>query len=155
MEREFVNFSELKKGDIILSRGYDGSLGNLIMFDNADDGFVHCLCWFDIGRNEFHVNKRPKDVFGCVNEGRDEFKLVKPTLSEIVLMDTILGKYGYYFDEDENRLVQEGVPAVGDPRVTFDDENNHEMVIKGLDGIQHDIICKLIKSWKNYVACAG
>ena len=155
MKREFVDFSKAKKGDIMLQIGYDGSLGNIIMFDNAEDGYIHSLCWFDISRNEVHVVQNPKTHFGSVNEGRKNFKMVEPTLSERVLMDVILDKYGYFFDEEENCLVQEGVPTVGDPRITWDDDENHEMTIKGLDGVQRNIIRELIGSWKNPVACAG
>jgi hypothetical protein len=155
MKREFVDFNEVKKGDIILQVGYDGSCGNLIMFDHADDGLIHWLCWFDISKNEFHVNNNPKTHFGNVNEGRRNFKMVVPTESEKILMDVILDKYGYYFDEDDNCLVQEGVPTVGQPKITWDDEENHEMVIKGLDGAQRNIIRELIKSWEHPGPCCG
>jgi hypothetical protein len=70
-----------------------------------------------------------------------------PTESEELLMNTILDKYGYYFDEETNQLVQEGMPEVGHPEITWDDETNHEMEIKGLDGNQRYIIYELVKSW--------
>ena len=148
MKREFVDFSKAKKGDIIVLFGYDGSLGNIIMFDNADDGYIHFLCQFDIGNNSFSVNNYSNLHFGKTDEDRDEFKAVKPTESEEVLMGIILDKYGYYFDEDINQLVQEGMPEVGHPEITWDDVINHEMKIKGLNGIQRNIIHELIRRWK-------
>ena len=147
MEREFMNFNEAKKGDIMFIPNYEGSLGQIAMFDCVKNNLIYWLCLFDIGDNQFTVSDG-RTHLGFADEKREKYMYRKATNSEECLLWSMMEKFGYYFDEDENELKADDVPEVGKPEITWDDTDNHVMEIKGLNGQQHYIIEQLLKSWE-------
>ena len=147
MEREFMNFNEAKKGDIMFIPNYEGSLGQIAMFDCVKNNLIYWLCQFDIGENQFTVSDG-KTHLGFADEEREKYMYRKATNSEECLLLSMMEKFGYYFDEDENQLKADNVPEVGKPEITWDDTDNHVMEIKGLNGQQHYVIEQLLESWE-------
>ena len=142
---KYVDFTTAKKGDIIFEPNHEGSLGEIYMFDHVENNLIYWLCSFDIDRNQFNVSNGRTHI-GFANETREEYIYREATNSEQCLLLSMMEKFGYYFDEDDNELKDDDVPEVGKPKITWDDTDNHVMEVKGLNGLQHNIIEELFRS---------
>lgn len=145
---KYVDFTNAKKGDIIFQPNYEGSLGQIYMFDCVKNNLIYWLCSFDIDRNQFSVSDGETHI-GWADETREKYMYREATNSEQCLLLNMMEKFGYYFDLNDNELKDDDVPEVGKPKITWDDEENHVMEVKGLNRNQHFIIEQLFKSWNN------
>lgn len=144
---KYVDFTTAKKGDIMFIT-YGDSIGEIYMFDHVENNLIYWLCSFNIDRNQFNVSDG-RTHLGFANETRKEFMFKEATNAQQCLLLSMMDKFGYYFDEDDNELKDDDVPEVGKPKITWDDTDNHVMEVKGLNGLQHNIIEELFRSWNN------
>jgi len=144
---KYVDFTTAKKGDIMFI-AYGDSIGEIYMFDHVENNLIYWLCSFDIDRNQFNAYDG-RTHLGFANETREEFMFKEATNAQQCLLLSMMEKFGYYFDEDDNELKDDDVPEVGKPKITWDDTDNHVMEVKGLNCLQHRIIEELFRSWNN------
>lgn len=146
MIMEKIDISKAKHGDILVQCWHNDFLGNIFIFDRIDEeGMVRYVCHYNLEHDELSYKDAEKTHLGTVECSDIQFYR-EATLTERIILERALNIRNLYYDDDEEKLCNDG-GEVGKPHVDTDEPSNNIMIIRDLNLTQRAVINSIIDSW--------
>ena len=144
---EKIDITKAKHGDILVQCWHNDFLGNVFIFDKIDeDSMVRYVCHYNLEHDELSYKDAEKTHLGFADSDTQYYR--KATLAERIILERALNIRNLYYDEDEEKLMNDG-GEVGKPHIDTDEPSNNIMIIRDLNLTQRAVIDRLIDSWNS------
>ena len=142
---EKIDITKAKHGDVLVQCWKNDILGNILIFDKIDDeGMVRYVCWYSIENDTLSYKDAEKTHLGFADGETQYYR--EATLTERIILERALDIRNLYYDDDEEKLMNDG-GEIGKPHIDTDELSNNIMIIRDLNLTQRAVIDRLIDSW--------